>query len=284
MTDSGLLHPSRSELAERRRQLRRQRRLKLIQRIWRTTAVAWLTAALVWVVNSSNTTLYSPSQIQIEGNRILATEAIQALLPIDYPQSLIDLKPQSLEAYITAHAPIAQVQVRRRLFPPALKIYLQEREPVAVVVNEHGESPPEAIALQSLAYLPTGLLDSQGVWIAQENLHFFEETALPRLTVRQMQRQHLAHWPQIYAAIQSSPVIILEIAWQIPDNMVLDTDLGKIHLGAYSDRFPQQLTALAKLRSLKQQLDPEDIAYIDIQNPSRPLVQMMQANQNGIDP
>lgn len=280
MTDTGLSTPSQSDLSERRQHLRRQRRLKILQGLWRTTAIAWLTAGLVWAANSSKTLVRSESQVHISGNQMLATEAIQALLPIDYPQPLIELQPEAIEAHIKANAPIAEVTVRRRLFPAGLTIQLQERQPVAVVIAGGGQALSEEERRRNADYLPAGFLDAQGVWIAEDSFVFFEDASLPDLKVRQMHRQYLTDWPKIYAEIRQSPVKIFEIDWQMPNNLVLHTELGRIHLGPYGREFAQQLTALAQLRELDQQVDPKDIAYIDIHNPDQPVVQMLQANQN----
>ncbi|MEO0827600.1 MAG: cell division protein FtsQ/DivIB, partial [Cyanobacteria bacterium J06642_9] len=80
--------------------------------------------------------------------------------------------------------------------------------------------------------------------------------------------------------IDQSPVDIFEVDWQMPNNLVLHTELGRIHLGPYGHDFSQQLAALGQLKDLNQQVDPKDIAYIDIHNPDQPVVQMLQANQN----
>ncbi|MEO1123505.1 MAG: FtsQ-type POTRA domain-containing protein [Cyanobacteria bacterium J06639_16] len=280
MTDPGFSPPSQIELAERRRQLRRQRRLKILQGLWRTTAIAWLTAGLVWAANSPKTLIRSEAQVHISGNQMLAAEAIQSLLPIDYPQPLIELQPEAIETHIKANAPVANVTVRRRLFPPGLTIELQERQPVAVVISDENQAAPQSEFSQNADYLPAGLLDAQGVWIAEDSFVFFEDVSLPELKVRQMRRQYLADWPKIYAEIDQSPVDIFEVDWQMPNNLVLHTELGRIHLGPYGHDFSQQLAALGQLKDLNQQVDPKDIAYIDIHNPDQPVVQMLQANQN----
>lgn len=280
MTEPGLSTPSRVELAERRQQLRRQRRLKILQGLWRTTAIAWLTAGLVWATNSPKTLIRSQAQVHISGNQMLATQAIQALLPIDYPQPLIELQPEALETHIKANAPIADVTVRRRLFPPGLTIELQERQPVAVVIADGNDPSLQGEFSQNADYLPTGLLDAQGVWMAEDSFVFFEDVPLPELKVRQMRRRDLANWPRIYEAIYQSSVDIYEVDWQIPNNLVLHTELGQIHLGPYGNNFSQQLATLRQLKGLNRQVDPKDIAYIDIQNPDQPIVQMFQANQN----
>ncbi|NEQ31639.1 MAG: cell division protein FtsQ/DivIB, partial [Leptolyngbya sp. SIO4C5] len=65
-------------------------------------------------------------------------------------------------------------------------------------------------------------------------------------------------------------------------NSVCKTKLGTVHVGAYSDRFQSQLTALAQLRHLDQRLATQEIAYIDLSSPQKPVIQMLQAQQ--VDP
>ena len=56
--------------------------------------------------------------------------------------------------------------------------------------------------------------------------------------------------------------------------MILKTELGVIHLGAYSSKLSAQLRRLEEMRRLPTKVNPQDVAYIDLTNPANPFVQM----------
>jgi cell division protein FtsQ len=65
---------------------------------------------------------------------------------------------------------------------------------------------------------------------------------------------------------------VFEVDWQNPGNLILTTELGAVHLGPYSSRIAEQLTVLDKMRQLPKQLDLSQIAYIDLKNPTSPMI------------
>ena len=74
--------------------------------------------------------------------------------------------------------------------------------------------------------------------------------------------------------VSRSPIKILEINCQNPTNLILKTELGIVHLGAYSPRLTEQLKVLGKMRQLHTKLNANQISYIELKNPQTPLVQM----------
>ncbi|MFE4107775.1 cell division protein FtsQ/DivIB [Almyronema epifaneia] len=277
MTDELLTAVSPTALAARRQQLRRQRQIRVLQSLWRNAALLGLTAGVVWSTTLPKWLIYTPEQVEIQGNEILSAAAIRASLTIDYPQSLLALHPHEIAEQLEANAPIAQAMVTRRLFPPGLTIQVQEREPVAIALPDtvmSGDADPEGFRHQA------GLLDASGTWMPQSSFASFSDaSALPQLKVRGMQAQYQADWPTLYQAVSQSSIKIYEIDWRQPNNLVLHTELGTVHVGAYSDRFQAQIAALSQLRHLDQRLAEQDIAYIDLSSPQKPVIQMLQAQQ-----
>ncbi len=117
----------------RRRHLRYQRRLKLLQAGWRTLAIISLAGGLAWAVSLPDWVIRQPDQVWIRGNRLLSTSAIQSLLPLSFPQSIIRLQSEPVVKTLNLKAPIDKVTVARQLFPPKLIVSVQERDPVAVL-------------------------------------------------------------------------------------------------------------------------------------------------------
>lgn len=222
-----------------------------------------------WVIRSAN-------QVEIEGNELLSAEGVRSLLPITYPKSLWELESNFMARQLEAKGPIAKATVTRRLFPPSLTVTVQERRPVAIAYSAtvNSTQPPSATT-------PVGLLDTTGAWIPLENYTTIDPSIqLPTLKVIGIDRQYRTQWETLYRSLDAyktrspNPVAILEINWSNPANLILMTELGAVHLGAYDTRFPEQLRALTQMRQLPKKIDLAQLIYIDLTNPKTPLVQM----------
>lgn len=265
---------SQAQLTNRRQQLRRARRIRLVQGIWRSLWVSGLAGGLVWGITLPDWVIHQPEQIAIEGNQFLSAQAIRSLLPLSYPQSLLRVEPQAIAYSLESSGPIAQATVSRQLLPPRLMIQVKERKPVAI-------AQPKPYPLNQTTHLPpeVGLLDEQGVWMPQRSYESLEENVeLPTLKVIGSSEHYRPYWAEVYQAVSHSPVKVMEIDWQNPANLILKTDLGKVHLGPYTSRFAEQLGVLDRMRELPTHIQPGQIAYIDLKNPDLPVIQMAKAN------
>ncbi|AFZ26356.1 cell division septal protein [Cylindrospermum stagnale PCC 7417] len=271
---AGIVSVSRTDLAQRRKKLRRQRQMKIIQAIWRTFAVTGLAGGLLWAAIQPMWVLNAPAQIVIKsGNQLLSDKVIQSLLVLSYPQSLWRIEPNAIAKSLQQQPTIAQATVSRRLFPPGLMIEIKERVPVAIALR----AVPEAIAQTQKEQR---LLDASGVLMPLEKYKSLNPTAkLPSLKVIGSPEKYRPYWTQIYQAVSQSSVKVMEINCQDPTNLILKTELGKVHLGAFITQLPEQIKVLAQMRHLPTKLNPSQIEYIDLKNPEFPLVQMNQNKQ-----
>ncbi|MBD2101304.1 cell division protein FtsQ/DivIB [Leptolyngbya sp. FACHB-261] len=257
--------PSQEELLSRRRELRRRRRRRLLETSWRTLMLGSLTGGLIWVTTLPIWMLDSPEQVVVEGNEVLSDQAIQSLLPLSYPQSLIRLQPQDLAQHLESVAPIQSATVARRLFPPGLAVTVEERRPVAVATQGS----------------ETGFLDDSGAWMSMITYPALKAVAAPPLRVIGLDDSLRSSWPELYQQVQQSPVPITEINWQDENNLILKTSLATIHCGPYNpDQFQAQLTALDRMRALPTYLNAADITYIDLRNPRAPAITMNRSVAN----
>ena len=249
------------ELTQRRSVLRRNRRIKQIKSIWRTLAISGLLGGLVWGATQPVWVVRESRQINVMGNQLLTTPAIQSLLKISYPQTLLEIKPEALAQQLEAQPTISDAKVTRSLFPPSLTVQVTERIPVAVALTKN--STP-------------GLIAADGVWIPQQSYAAPNSTSfkMPKLKVMGQIEQYQPHWSQLYQAVNSLEVKVSEINWQNPDNLILKTELGVIHLGAYSSKLSDQLRRLEEMRPLPTKVNLQDVAYIDLTNPKNTFVQM----------
>lgn len=272
---------SRSELSQRRRILRDHRRLEMFQSLLRTLAVSGLLGGLVWATTRPIWVLRESNQIIIEGNQLLSEQVIQSFLPLSYPKSLLRIQPEELTRSLEFQPTIADATVTRQLFPPGLRVQVKERVPVALARVEV-LSPIAQIKFPKGSSTPTpkasvGLLDQFGVWIPIQSYASPSSTLkLPNLKVIGLPEQYRPYWTQLYQEVSRSPIKVIEIDCQDPVNLILKTEVGIVHLGPYSPRLSEQLKVLDKMRQLRTQLNPSQIAYIDLKNPETPLVQMNQ--------
>lgn len=276
---SGNLSPiSPTDLAQRRQKLRRQRQMRLAQAIWRLLAVGGLAGGLLWVSTHPVWLIRSANQVKIEGNQFLPTQTVRSLLPIAYPQSLLRVEPQAIAQQLKNKAPISDVVVSRQLFPPSLVVRIRERYPVAVALS----TPADAQLLtqtpqkgQSLGDR-VGLLDEDGAAIALDTYLLSERSVkLPDLKAIGDSQSYRPYWSKLFREVRRSPVKVSEIDFQNPANLVLKTELGQVHIGPYSSRFPEQLKTLDRMRKLPNQISLSQVAYIDLRNPVSPIVQIV---------
>ncbi|MGL5508278.1 MAG: cell division protein FtsQ/DivIB [Microcoleaceae cyanobacterium] len=257
---------SEHDLSKRRQRLRKQRRKRIFLRIWHTMAATTLSGTLLWAIAQPNWSISQPEQIEIAGNQLLSEPAILSLLALNYPESIWLIKPQDLVDKLEASGVIADAQVSRQLFPPSLTITVQERQPVAIT------SPTKTVVNNPQSM---GLLDNQGNWLPLESYTNLEKnSALPELQVIGNVEQFRPYWQVLYQIISRSPVKISQVDWQDPSNIILNTELGKVHLGPYGPQLTEQLNILDRMRKLPEQLDKTKAAYIDLRNPASPLIQL----------
>jgi cell division protein FtsQ len=263
----------RRQLMKRRQMLKQQRRIHLGQSFWRLLALIGLTGLIFWVITRPFWVVRSPRQIQVRGNQLLSDTLLQDLVPLNYPQSLLEAQPDAIAQKLRQRAPLLAVEVDRQLLPPGLKVTVQERVPVAVVLpDQPGDGKP------------AGLIDAQGAWMPLTSFGLGPTAEqLPGLQVRGLQPQFQRYWPQVYATIHRSPVAVQSIDWSDPTNLVLATDLGMVHLGPYSPDLEQQLATLDKMRNLPNHMPSSAVAYIDLSKPSQPAITLNETSSPAVN-
>jgi cell division protein FtsQ len=271
-----------SELKGRRISLRRQRRRQVLHAVWRTLASSGLAGGLVWAATQPDWVIRKPTQIAVEGNQYISDQSVRSLLSLTYPQPLLRIQPQEVAQKLTSpQSPIAKATVTRQLFPPSLMVRIEERQPVAIAIRANTVVPqyPTAASKDRVSKRsPVSLLDANGALVPLERYTALKASVpLPKLRIIGMRDQYLPNWPQLYVAVRNSPVKISELDWRNPENIILKTELGIVHLGPYNAQIPDQLNILARMRSLPAKLNANQIAYIDLKDPESPAIQMVQS-------
>ncbi|MGI0490631.1 cell division protein FtsQ/DivIB [Alkalinema pantanalense CENA528] len=315
---AGIAPVSRHELSQRRQQLRRQRRNRILTMSWRSLVVLGIAGTLVWAVTQPNWVIRNAAQVKIEGNQFLAANTIRSLLPINYPESLSKVQPAKIAETLKDKAPIAEVSVERHLFPPGLTVRIRERKPVAqawLTLPPQGKSSPasrrngdettnpaptnsasasnegspsspsnssEASSKRAGSSKPSGLLDENGRWIPLESYAAVEQNLqLPPLKVIGNPDTYRPHWDRFYPMISRSPVTVQAIDWQNPGNLILTTEIGVVHLGAYGNQFANQIRVLDRVRELPRNKTASSMEYLDLRNPNTPILKLRGTTNSG---
>ncbi|MGB8703335.1 MAG: FtsQ-type POTRA domain-containing protein [Thermosynechococcaceae cyanobacterium] len=289
-------------ILDRRKQLKRQRRSQFLKSAWRTFASLGLAVGLGWLFSRSEWQIRNASQVQILGNTQLSTQTLETFLPFSFPSSLLRVRPNDIKTDLERHTHVAQVLVSRQLFPPQVLIQVQERVPVALSPCRQCVLVADGVADAPIIVGPADLwlLDTEGVPLPYGSYPNFQQAnKVPTLAVSHYLKpippnkakalklksipaqanlvsidlQTQSQWKTLFNDLNRSPVKIQELDWQDPRNLVLKTELGVVHLGAFSSKIPEQLRVLDEMRALPQKLPLSNIKFIDLQNPDHPTVE-----------
>ncbi len=238
----------RYRFSERRQVKRRQRQLRRLKAWWQLLLCGGLLWGIWRLTNAPLWYIYDLEQVTIEGENLLPETQLKAHLDLPLPQYLFQIQPQAIAKQLQSQAPLAAVQVHRRLFPTQIVIRVQERIPVAKAMYE-GKS---------------GYLDQEGVWIPATS---YPTKLHPPLTVLGFGDHVQEHWAELYPLLASSPVHINQINWLDRNNLILATELGVVYCGNFErEIFAKQLLKLDRLRGLPQVINTAQIRYLDLRD------------------
>jgi cell division protein FtsQ len=246
---------SRSTLIARRQRFRRRLWLWRLLGLWRISLAVAFAGGLIWLGQRPLWQLSDPGEVRVAGNRDLTREQILAALELSLPEPLLQADPHRFERRLRAALPLRTARVSRQLYPPALSVRVEERQPVALA--------PQADR--------SGYLDETGVWIDSRH---YRRLKPPALSVWGFARHKTELWRQIYPRIAASPVAIQVVDLRTLGDLVLRTELGEVRLGAYGPHFGAQLRQLDRMRSVATRYKPTDIAFIDLRSMQMPVVRL----------
>jgi cell division protein FtsQ len=257
---------SKEQLKQRRRQFRQQRRVKVVKSLWRLACMSGILAGLGWVVSQADWRISKPEQVRIQGNQYLSDATIRDWLAIPYPKLMMELAPAELTARLLERGSIASVKIDRALLPPHLIVRVEDSPPVARIIREDNTDSQIFV-------------DELGRQLPFSSYHSTVWRSPPKLALIPPLKGICPEWKQLYHAIQTSPVAIGIIDCHNPQNIILQTELGKVRLGAIGDKslLNNQLQQLDRLREWKKHIDPTDIDYLDLENPDAPKFQLKRS-------
>ncbi|ELS01412.1 cell division septal protein [Xenococcus sp. PCC 7305] len=245
--------------------LQRQNRKRVQIAIWRCLLVSSLIATAIAMILSPYWQIKNSAQISLEEEIMVTKSTIYSLLKLNYPQSLWTISGHQLSNKLKSISPIVDAVVTKQLFPPQVKVRLQERVPVATVSTQG----------------KIGFLDADGVWLdpiyyshSEENSEENSNFSLPQIKVINFQPKYSETWAEIYRLSAMYPGIkLLELRWNEIDQLYLKTNIGRVYLGSDRSILTEQFQALARFPKLSTQDNLTDIDYLDLSNPKIPFIQ-----------
>ena len=256
-----------SQKNNRRQELKSKRRLRTLLALVRTLLIMSLAGGAFWLLTLPKWVIRSGEDIEIEGNQFLSDDEVRSMMPLSYPQPVLTLSTENLKEKLKEKAPFEQIVISKAILPPEITVKVVERQPVAMAL-----APVFSPSQKKTKITRVGYLDEKGILVPNK---FYQsipdpEKSLPNFKIIGIPEQYLPYWPDLYSLISQSEVKITEINWQNPNNLILKTELGQVHLGPYTSQFPKQLMMLAKMKSLTKKVHPSQIIYLDLSDPNFP--------------
>ncbi|TVQ42623.1 MAG: FtsQ-type POTRA domain-containing protein [Gloeocapsa sp. DLM2.Bin57] len=254
---------------QRRKELRWRRSLNFWQATWRLVFFSSLTAGVFWGLKLPYWMVETNQQIEVRGNRLMGEDDVRSLIALDYPEYLWRLNINNLIEQLESSQPIIDAEITRQVLPVRVNVYIQERQPVALVLaselNQQTLSPSKILL---------GFLDREGVFIPEHFYRDGDDFTQPTLTVIGFSPQYQSYWVDIFNFSQNSGVRIFEVEWTSSTVIMLKTELGLFYLGNYPTQLESQLEVIRLMKGAREPLDFSKIEYIDLSNPQLPSVKL----------
>jgi cell division protein FtsQ len=216
-----------------------------------------------WTVSRSDWKISKAEQVRIEGNQYLTDNTIRSILAIPYPKLIMELAPEQLTAKLVAQGSISSARIDRGLLPPHLVVQVQDLPPIAQVIQSNDT--------QSQIFI-----DEHGRQLPISSYQPAILSSLPKLQLRLPSAGTCPDWTQLYRLIQTSPVKIGIVDCRDPQNLFLQTEIGKVRLGAagINARSNERIQQLDRLRNWQKDAGSVDVDYLDLENPDAPKFQL----------
>lgn len=216
-----------------------------------------------WTVSRSDWQISKAEQIRVEGNQYLTDRTVRSILAIPYPKLIVELAPEQLTAKLIAQGSISSARIDRGLLPPHLVVQVQDLPPIAQIILDDGT-------------LSQIFVDERGRQLSISSYQPTILSSLPKLQLRLPSAGICPDWAQLYQTIQTSPVRIGIVDCRDPQNLFLQTEIGKVRLGAagVNSRSHERIQQLDRLRNWQKDPGSVDVDYLDLENPDAPKLQL----------
>ena len=203
--------------------------------------------------------------IKISGSGLFSQKDVVSNSSLKFPKRLIFIKTNFLEKELKQNLSLKHVSVNRALFPFALKVHINTRNPIA-----YGE-----IILNNEKIL--GFFDKDGIFINKQNA---EDINLNKLSIKVFgwKEKFKKILSEIFIAQENYEFELVKITFS-PNGFltVEEKDLKTIFLGFNPNLINYQLLIINELKKeFKKNNFSKKIDNIDLTNPSKPKIKVFK--------
>ena len=246
--------------SQRRKELRQQRRAERWRNLWRLLVFSLISAGLGYGLVRQGWSLRDPSQVEVQGSKLVSRDQVIAAAHLEFPQPLLTLSPRQLKVELAEALPVEQVRVTRLMLPPRLRIELVDREAIARAQR------------RSVAGLEQGFIDRQGSWITPGQASVLLTSRTHNLLVGGWNERHRAALVTLLDYRAALGPGLRQIRFE-PDGSIwlTTTELGELRLGPADGKLRRRLEVAAHLvHNLPKQLKGRRYQLIDLSDPEQP--------------
>jgi cell division protein FtsQ len=242
--------------------LQKQRQQERLRNLWRALFLSACAAGLGYGLLRQGWSLQSPNQVEVLGSQRVNRDQVIRAANRRFPVPLLTLEPKRLRDDLAAGLPVEQVQVKRLMLPPRLRIELVDREAVARA-ERRGATGVEQ-----------GYVDRFGHWISRTQLQggSVDRPSEPQLQVVGWQERYQAPLTQVLARRDSLGSPLEEIRFEPTGALWLVTrSLGQVRLGPPDAQLGRRLDVVQYLSGqLPARVKGRALQSIDLSDPEKP--------------
>lgn len=246
--------------AARRKELRLQRRAERWRNLWRLLVFSGLSAGLGLALLRHGWTLRDPSQVEVNGSRLVSRDQVIQAGGLRFPLPLLTLDPRSLGGNLAGALPVKEVRVHRTMLPPRLRIDLVDREAVARAQRRTPRGPEQ------------GFIDQVGNWIDAQQSTGIRIQPRSNLLVTGWNERHRNALALVLAQQKALGPDLREVRFEGDGSLWLITSrLGPLRLGPEDRQLRRRLEVAVHLqRTLPGRIRGQRPQQIDLSDPEQP--------------
>lgn len=248
--------------SERRRQLRQQRIRERLRNSWRLVVLLALSGGLGYGLLRQGWVLSGPSQVEVIGSELVRPEHVVQAAQLTFPQPLLALEPKRIAAAVVNALPVEQVQVRRLMAPPRLRIELVDRQAVARAQRRTAKG------------IEQGYVDRFGHWLSIRQGRALATKGSKGFLVLGWQPSYRPVLALVLAQRERLELgsDLRQIRFDPGGNIWLESaSLGQVRLGPADGQLARRLEVLGHLqKQLPAQIKARRLPSIDLSDPEQP--------------
>jgi len=242
--------------------------------LWRSIVAGLFSSSLLIALVLYPRKITKPSQVVINSDRSINTAKIYQHLDIPLAQSQQSqsqlpgylylkspwiISSQSIISRLESISAIETARITKTIFPPRIKIHLQEKIPVVTAISSG----------------KVGFLDRQGNWLEPSLYnHRAENLPLTKIKVVNFTEKNKSTYVKLLKLLSAYPQVGLkEMSWSEEGYLSLITKDLKVRFGANPQLIQQQFDYLVNFPSKSKEKVVKNSSWLDLTNPESPFLE-----------